>query len=67
MKAPDLVLLDRKRKVIALLELTCSLPGRALKASNMKYEKFTQLSLDLEENGFQVFLVPFKVLSPGTM
>ena len=54
---PDLVVLDRKRKIIALLELTCSLPGSA--------SKYTELALDLEEKGFQVFLVPFEVLSPG--
>ena len=62
---PDLVILDRKRKIIALLELTCSLPGSASKAHIMKDKKYTELALDLEEKGFQVFLVPFEVLSSG--
>ena len=62
---PDLVLLNRGRKTIALLELTCSLPGSALKANTFKNKKYTQLAIDLEEKGYQVFLVPFEVLSPG--
>ena len=62
---PDLVLINRKSKTIALLELTCSLPGSASKAHTFKDKKYTQLALDLEEKGYQVFLVPFEVLSPG--
>ena len=52
---PDLVLLNRRRKTIALLELTCSLPGSATKAHTFKDKKYTQLALDLEEKGYQVF------------
>ena len=62
---PDLVLINRKRKTIALLELTCSLLGSATKAHTFKDQRYTQLSIDLEEKGYQVFLVPFEVLSPG--
>ena len=35
------------------------------KAYNKKNIWYTQLSLDLEELGFQVFLMPFEVLSSG--
>ena len=45
---PDLVILEGKRKIIALLELTCSLPGNASKAHLMKDKKYTELALDLE-------------------
>jgi hypothetical protein len=62
---PDLVLVDRKSKKIALLELTCSLPGSSGKAHNRKNIWYTQLSLDLEELGFQMFLMPFEVMSSG--
>ena len=36
---PDLVILDRARKTIALLELACSLPGSAAKAYILKDKK----------------------------
>ena len=53
---PDLVLLNRGRKTIALLAITCSLPGSALKANTHKNEKYTQLAIELEEKGYQVFV-----------
>ena len=62
---PDLVILNQEGKTIALLELTCSLPGSPTKAHTFKDKKYTQLAIDLEEKGYQVFLVPFKLLSPG--
>ena len=62
---PDHVILNQERKTIALLELTCSLPGSASKAHKMKDKKYTELAIDLEDKGYQVFLVPFEVLSPG--
>ena len=62
---PDLVVIDRTNKRIALLELTCSLPRSSDKAHMMKNAKYAQLSLDLEEQGFQVFLMPFEVMSSG--
>ena len=57
---PDLVLSDRTNKKITLLELTCSLPGSSDKAHKRKNIWYTQLSLDLEELGFQVFLCHLK-------
>ena len=62
---PDIVILNREKRTIALLELTCSLPGSADKAHKRKVNTYTQLAIDLEEKGYQVFLVPFEVLSSG--
>ena len=62
---PDLVILNREQRTVALLELTCSLPGSANKAHIRKVNSYTQLAIDLEERGYKVFLVPFEVLSSG--
>ena len=64
-QSQTLFLWTEKNKKIALLELTCSLPGSSDKAHNRKNIWYTQLSLDLEELGFQVFLMPFEVMSSG--
>ena len=53
------------KKTVALLALTCSLPGSTNKAHKRKVNTYTQLSIDLEERGYKVFLVPFEVLSSG--
>ena len=52
---PDLVIVNRRQKTIALLELTCSLFGSADKANKVKKLRYTQLALDLEELGYKVF------------
>lgn len=62
---PDLVILNRDQKIIALLELTCSLASSADQAHQRKLKTYTQLSIDLEEKGFKVFLMPFEVISSG--
>ena len=62
---PDLVILNREEKTIALLELTCSLAGSADRAHQRKLKTYTQLSNDLEEKGYKVFLMPFEVISSG--
>ena len=62
---PDLVIVNRVQKIIALLELTCSLSGSADKAHKVKQLRYTQLALDLEELGYKLFLVPFEVISSG--
>ena len=62
---PDLVLINRRERKIALLELTCPLENNIQKAHDKKALKYTQLQLDLEEKGFQVQLVPFEVGSSG--
>ena len=62
---PDLVLLNRERKEIALMELTCPLPYNAQAANIRKVLTYTQLRISLEEKGFKVYLLPFKVSSNG--
>ena len=62
---PDIVIVNREQKTIALLELTCSLSGSANKAHQLKRNKYTQLAIDLEVLGYMVFLVPFEVISSG--
>ena len=62
---PDLVLINRRERRIALLELTCPLENNNRKAHDKKELKYTQLQIDLEEKGFQVQLVPFEVGSSG--
>ena len=57
-----IVILNREQRTIALLELTCSLSGSAEKSHQLKLNKYTQLAIDLEEKGYKVFLVPFKVI-----
>ena len=62
---PDLVLLNREHIIIALLELTCSLSGSAVRVNQQKLNTYTQLAINLEEKGYTVFLVPFEVISSG--
>ena len=62
---PDLVIIDRSNKKIALMELTCSHFSSADKAHQKKLGDYTQLSLDLSAKGFLVALMPFEVLSSG--
>ena len=62
---PDLVLLNRDEKKICLLELTCSFERNAEAANLRKTLRYTTLKSDLEERGFQCFLVPFEVGSRG--
>ena len=62
---PDLVIINRIEKKIALLELTCSHFSSADKAHEKKLCDYTQLSLDLSTKGFSVALMPFEVLSSG--
>ena len=62
---PDLVILNREERIIALLELTCSLPKSADNAHQRKLKTYTQLAIDIEEKGYKVFLMPFEVISSG--
>ena len=62
---PDLVLLDRKKKVIALLELTVPLPRNTQAANTRKVNTYTPLEIALRERGYKVHLVPFEICSNG--
>ena len=62
---PDLVLINRSEKKIALLELTCSLPHNVTNAHNVKTTTYTQLKIALTEKGYMVDLLPFEVCSNG--
>ena len=62
---PDLVLINRSERRIALLELTCSLPHNTTNAHNVKTSTYTQLKIALTEKGYTVELLPFEVCSNG--
>lgn len=62
---PDLVILNRSEKRIALLELTCSLQRNTENAHVRKTRKYTNLASDIESKGFKVHLLPFEVSSEG--
>ena len=62
---PDLVILDRENKRIALMELTVPLPHNAQAANNKKLQKYTQLEIALAEQRFQVYLMSFEICSNG--
>ena len=62
---PDLVVLSRSTKTIALLELTCPFDRNLHKAQSYKVDKYTDLESDLEAKGWKIHLVPFEVSSRG--
>ena len=64
---PDLVLINRRERKIAMLELTCPLENNVTKVHKAKELKYTPPELDLKEKWFQVQLVPFEVGSSGHM
>ena len=62
---PDLVLVNREKKEIALLELTVPLPQNTFSANTRKLTAYTQLEIALKEKGFKVHLLPFEICSNG--
>ena len=62
---PDLVIVKRQTKEIAMLELTCSLPQSTTAAHNKKQADYTELELALTEKGYTVSLLPFEICSNG--
>ena len=62
---PDLVLISRQTKQIALLELTCPLERNLIKANEFKNDRYSGMKTDLEERGWKVHLCPFEVSSRG--
>ena len=62
---PDVVIVDRESKRIALLELTCSFESNAEAANSRKTLSYKDMKTDLEESGYKVFLIPFEIGSRG--
>ena len=62
---PDLVLINREQRKIALMELTCPLQRNTLKAQNRKQIAYLDLQIALQENGYNVTLTPFEVGRSG--
>ena len=62
---PDLVIISRSSKRIALFELTCPLERNIHTANNYKREKYSGMQSDLEDKGWKVYLVPYEVSSRG--
>ena len=62
---PDLVILNRKEKLISLIELTVSFETNFEDAHARKTQRYSQMKSDLESKGFQCFLLPLEVGSRG--
>ena len=62
---PDLVVISRSNKRIALFELTCPLERNIHTANTYKREKYSGMQGDLEDKGWKVHLVPYEVSSRG--
>ena len=63
---PDIVLLNRTKMKITVMELTSPLKRNIDAAYTRKMIKYTALKIDLEEKGFTVSLVPTNQSSYGT-
>ena len=64
---PDIVIIDRKKRHIELLELTCSFETNIESANLRKTKNYNDLKSDLQNQGWNVALVPFEVGSRGLM
>ena len=62
---PDLVILNRSKQIIELLELTCSFEKNIEMVHIRKAKKNNDLKTDLEGVGWKVPLIPFEVGSRG--
>ena len=62
---PDLVVILRSNKRIALFELTCPLERNIHTANTYKRDKYSGMQGDLEDKGWKVHLVPYEVSSRG--
>ena len=62
---PDLVVISRSNKKIALFELTCPLERNIHTANTYKRDKYSGMQGDLEDKGWKVFLVPYEISSRG--
>ena len=61
------MIIDRNKKSIELLELTCSFENNIESAHLRKTKNYNDLKVDLEKAGWTVFLVPFEIGSRGLM
>ena len=62
---PDIVILDRSRRKITLVELTCSFETNVEQANMNKKIRYEDLKNDLIEKGYRVSLIPIEVGSIG--
>jgi hypothetical protein len=62
---PDIVLIDRKYKKIAIFELTISFEKNIDSANLRKFLKYQELTEDLRNRGWETENVPFEVGSRG--
>ena len=65
LQRPDLTLIDRSKKKITILELTCSFERNINSANIRKLGKYQDLKKDIEKNGYSVTLLPFEIGSRG--
>ena len=61
LQRPDLTLIDRSKKKITILELTCSFERNINSANIRKLGKYQDLKKDIEKNGYSVTLLPFEI------
>ena len=61
------VIIDRKKKHIELLELTCSFETSIESVNIRKTRRYNNINTDLQNGSWKVSLVPFEVGSRGLM
>ena len=62
---PDIVIIDRNKKLVELGELTVPFEPNIDNARKRKEEKYSSLVVDIERNGFKCSLTCFEVGSRG--
>ena len=69
-QVPDIVLLDKTKKKIVLLELTCPFDSSATSfknAEDRKTDRYERLTLDLKERGYDALNMPLEIGSRGVI
>ena len=67
---PDIVLLDRQKKTIVLLELTCPFDSSATSfksALDRKTDRYDRLTLDCEGLGYTAYNTPLEIGARGVI
>ena len=66
---PDIVLLDRQKKTIVLLELTCPFDSATLfkDAFDRKTERYERLTLDCKKLGYATYNTPLEIGARGVI